>query len=237
MNSLTEKKVINQIRVSLPIVTRTCYSDYCHFILLIISLQLLGCAILGIGIWLHIAKGSYAEIAPSFKFLSATALCIAAGAIVLIVGFFGCCGAIMENQCMLLTVRNVSFVCHHLYRTSPSLRLFLARQLILLPFILLSQCVQCANRFSLSDLLRNPAFSQMLTAKHLSLRSSFLLVFKMETKCASRLSIQSEKSTRGKNRSPGDVLLLQQPGWKLLFTAICVKAPAKQIPFWCTNSH
>ena len=66
--------------------------------------QLLGCAILGIGIWLHIAKGSYADLAPSFKFLSATSLCIAAGAIVLVVGFFGCCGAIMENQCMLLTV-------------------------------------------------------------------------------------------------------------------------------------
>lgn len=64
---------------------------------------LLGCAILGIGIWLHIAKGNYASIAPSFNFLTATALCIAAGAIVLVVGFFGCCGAIMENQCMLLT--------------------------------------------------------------------------------------------------------------------------------------
>ena len=66
--------------------------------------QLLGCAILGIGIWLHISKGNYASIAPSFNFLSATALCIAAGAIVLVVGFFGCCGAIMENPCMLLTV-------------------------------------------------------------------------------------------------------------------------------------
>lgn len=64
---------------------------------------LLGCAILGIGIWLHISKGPYASIAPSFDFLSATALCIAAGIIVLVVGFFGCCGAIMENQCMLLT--------------------------------------------------------------------------------------------------------------------------------------
>ena len=71
---------------------------------LYIYLQLLGCAILGIGIWLHISKGPYASIAPSFDFLSATALCIAAGIIVLVVGFFGCCGAIMENQCMLLTV-------------------------------------------------------------------------------------------------------------------------------------
>jgi len=64
---------------------------------------LLGCAILGIGIWLHISKGNYASVAPSFNFLSATALCIAAGGIVLVVGFFGCCGAIMENPCMLLT--------------------------------------------------------------------------------------------------------------------------------------
>ena len=71
-----------------------------------VVVQLLGCAILGIGIWLQVSKGSYASIAPNFNFLSATALCIAAGILVLIVGFFGCCGAIMENQCMLLTVRN-----------------------------------------------------------------------------------------------------------------------------------
>lgn len=64
---------------------------------------LLGCATLGIGIWLHINKGAYASLSPSFNFLSVTALCIAAGTIVLIVGFLGCCGAIMENQCMLLT--------------------------------------------------------------------------------------------------------------------------------------
>ena len=67
-------------------------------------LQLLGCGILGVGIWLHIAKGSYASVTPSVNFLSVTALCIAAGLIVLVVGFFGCGGAIMENQCMLLTV-------------------------------------------------------------------------------------------------------------------------------------
>ncbi|ELU09793.1 hypothetical protein CAPTEDRAFT_169938 [Capitella teleta] len=64
---------------------------------------LLGCAMLGIGIWLQVAKGPYASVAPSFNFLSATALCMAAGIIVLVVGFFGCCGAIMENQCMLFT--------------------------------------------------------------------------------------------------------------------------------------
>jgi len=64
---------------------------------------LLGCAVLGIGIWLQVSKGPYASIAPSFNFLSATVLCISAGVLILIIGFFGCCGAIMENQCMLLT--------------------------------------------------------------------------------------------------------------------------------------
>lgn len=64
---------------------------------------LLGCAILGVGIWLQVSKGSYTSLAPSFNVLSATVLCIAAGILVLVIGFFGCCGAIMENKCMLIT--------------------------------------------------------------------------------------------------------------------------------------
>jgi len=65
---------------------------------------LLGCAILGIGIWLQVSKGTYASLAPTYNVLSATILLIAAGILVLIVGFFGCCGAIMESKCMLVTV-------------------------------------------------------------------------------------------------------------------------------------
>jgi CD63 antigen len=38
------------------------------------------------------------------KFFSAPALLIAVGVIVLIVSFFGCCGAVRENHCMILTV-------------------------------------------------------------------------------------------------------------------------------------
>lgn len=64
---------------------------------------LLGCAILGIGIWLHVSRDAYTNLSTSFNFLSATVLCIAAGILVLIVGFFGCCGAIMENKCLLIT--------------------------------------------------------------------------------------------------------------------------------------
>lgn len=63
---------------------------------------LLGSALLGVGIWLHVSKGAYASIAPTYNFLSVTAIIIAAGCIMIVVGFFGCCGAIMENQCMLI---------------------------------------------------------------------------------------------------------------------------------------
>lgn len=64
---------------------------------------LLGCAILGIGIWLQVSKSAYTSMSPSLSFVSATVLCIAAGVLVLVVGFFGCCGAIMENKCLLMT--------------------------------------------------------------------------------------------------------------------------------------
>lgn len=37
--------------------------------------------------------------------MNATAiLIIAIGALTLVIGFFGCCGAIKENRCMVLTV-------------------------------------------------------------------------------------------------------------------------------------
>jgi len=45
------------------------------------------------------------------RFFSAPALLIAVGAIVLIVSFFGCCGAVKENHCMILTVS-----IHNIYR-------------------------------------------------------------------------------------------------------------------------
>jgi Tetraspanin family len=70
--------------------------------------QLLGCAVLGIGIWLQVSKGSYASVVPSVDCLSATVLCMSAGILVLIIGFFGCCGAIMDNQCMLFTVSKLT---------------------------------------------------------------------------------------------------------------------------------
>lgn len=62
---------------------------------------LLGCGILGVGIWLKLEKGDYAQVS-SYNFLTAANLAIAAGAIILIVAFLGCCGAAKEIRSMLL---------------------------------------------------------------------------------------------------------------------------------------
>ncbi|KAJ8348611.1 hypothetical protein SKAU_G00272000 [Synaphobranchus kaupii] len=66
-------------------------------------LQLCGCGLLGVGIWLSVSQGSFATFSPSFPSLSAANLVIAVGAIVMVTGFLGCLGAIKENKCLLLS--------------------------------------------------------------------------------------------------------------------------------------
>lgn len=61
-----------------------------------------GIIVLAVGIYVNVVDGDFAQILPSFPFLSAGNLLIACGVIVLIVGFLGCCGAVKENACMLL---------------------------------------------------------------------------------------------------------------------------------------
>lgn len=61
-----------------------------------------GIAILSVGAVIQGVYHSYSFILDD-KFFSAPALLIAVGAIVLIVSFFGCCGAVKENHCMILT--------------------------------------------------------------------------------------------------------------------------------------
>lgn len=67
-------------------------------------LQLCGCGLLGVGIWLSVSQGSFATFSPSFPSLSAANMVIAIGAIVMVTGFLGCLGAIKENKCLLLSV-------------------------------------------------------------------------------------------------------------------------------------
>lgn len=73
----------------------------------------MGCGILGIGIYLKVEKGDYAELSD-LNYITASNVIIAAGVITTIVSFLGCCGAIKEIAPMLLTVSltNVSILYH-----------------------------------------------------------------------------------------------------------------------------
>lgn len=71
-----------------------------------------GVAILGVGIWVKVDSGSILnflgkiEDAPAelSQVLNVGYLLIALGALLLVIGFLGCCGAVRESKCMLLLV-------------------------------------------------------------------------------------------------------------------------------------
>ncbi|XP_037544762.1 tetraspanin 35 [Nematolebias whitei] len=71
---------------------------------------LAGAAVLGVGIWVKVDSGSVLNFlgkidgVPSqlSQVLNVGYLLIAIGALLVIIGFLGCCGAIRENKCMLL---------------------------------------------------------------------------------------------------------------------------------------
>lgn len=81
-------------------------------------MQLAGAAILGVGVWVKVDSGSLMGIlgnlegAPSglSQLVYVSYVLIAVGAVLLIIGFLGCCGAVKESRCMLLTVSHVSKV-------------------------------------------------------------------------------------------------------------------------------
>ena len=81
-------------------------------------MQLSGAAILGVGVWVKVDSGSLLGIledvpdAPAglSQLVNVAYLLIAVGAVLLVIGFLGCCGAIKESRCMLLTVSHVSSV-------------------------------------------------------------------------------------------------------------------------------
>nr|XP_032636469.1 CD9 antigen [Chelonoidis abingdonii] len=65
---------------------------------------LLGTAVLAIGLWLRFdtQTKSIFEITPNnSNFYTGVYILIGAGALMMLVGFLGCCGAVQESQCML----------------------------------------------------------------------------------------------------------------------------------------
>ncbi|XP_032912713.1 tetraspanin-8 [Catharus ustulatus] len=57
-----------------------------------------GCIILGISIWIRVTGAHQMDS----SMLAGANLLIAVGAIIMILGFLGCCGAVKENRCMLM---------------------------------------------------------------------------------------------------------------------------------------
>ena len=73
-----------------------------------VFVQLVGCALLAVGIWAKVDEGSLTRLIKAEDVASKLSVLawviIVVGAVVFIVGFLGCCGAIRESQCLLATV-------------------------------------------------------------------------------------------------------------------------------------
>lgn len=72
--------------------------------LFVFPLQLGGCGILGVGVWLSVTQGNFATLSSSLPSLSAANLLIAVGTIIMVIGCLGCVGAVKESRPLLLTV-------------------------------------------------------------------------------------------------------------------------------------
>ncbi|NXA92779.1 TSN8 protein, partial [Melanocharis versteri] len=67
-------------------------------------LQVCGCIILGFSIWIRVGGAQQVNACshPSTIMFAGVNLLIAVGAIIMILGFLGCCGAVRESRCMLI---------------------------------------------------------------------------------------------------------------------------------------
>lgn len=75
--------------------------------LFVFPLQLGGCGILGVGVWLSVTQGNFATLSSSLPSLSAANLLIAVGTIIMVIGCLGCVGAVKESRPLLLTVSHL----------------------------------------------------------------------------------------------------------------------------------
>ncbi|XP_061839751.1 tetraspanin 34a isoform X2 [Nerophis lumbriciformis] len=77
-----------------------------------------GAAILGVGIWVKVDSNSLMGILDSVEDIPSEVsevanvayLLIAVGSVLLVIGFLGCCGAVKESRCMLLTFFSIVLI-------------------------------------------------------------------------------------------------------------------------------
>jgi len=87
-------------------------------------LQLLGCTVIVLGIWIRIDPESinlshsntafrqFLDESTHYGYQSVAAyILIAVGVVVMVIGLLGCCGALRHSQCMLITVSSPRCNC------------------------------------------------------------------------------------------------------------------------------
>ncbi|XP_072239490.1 tetraspanin 34a [Leuresthes tenuis] len=90
-----------------------CCSGFLKIMMFIFNgaIFLAGAAILGVGVWVKVDSGSLLGVLDQIddapdelaQLTNIGYLLIGVGAVLLVIGFLGCCGAIRESRCMLLT--------------------------------------------------------------------------------------------------------------------------------------
>ncbi|KAK8750319.1 hypothetical protein OTU49_014777, partial [Cherax quadricarinatus] len=90
--------------LSLRMGGRTGYTCVRHTLCVLNTFMwVVGCSMLGAGIWLRLAYGGYASLLHQYSAVSADSLCLAAGVITFVLAFCGCCGSWFQSGCMLVT--------------------------------------------------------------------------------------------------------------------------------------
>lgn len=78
--------------------------------MLFFILQIIGIGVIALATWMITDPTFYLSVTQDeVKYYTGLYIILAAGAILVIVAFMGCCGAVKESQCMLVTVS-----CRHI---------------------------------------------------------------------------------------------------------------------------
>ena len=84
---------------------------------------------MAIGVWLRISWDTYSRILPSYHVLSADNLAIGAGALMILIGFCGCCGSWFQSKCLLVSYLAVIVAIMLLEVTAGTLGYFFRAQI------------------------------------------------------------------------------------------------------------